>query len=399
MIKILQKTQCCGCQACANTCPKGCISMQPDEEGFLYPKVDEAACINCGLCEKVCPILHKPSTYPVLKTYAAKHMSNETKLKSSSGGIFTALAEIILKEGGVVFGASFDGNWNVVHAYVENLEDLDKLRRSKYVQSDIGKTYQQAKQFLEQGRAVLFTGTPCQIAGLRNYLGKEYEKLLTAELFCHGVPSPAVWQKFLTQDTQKGKISAIDFRHKHFGWDASFLKISYQDGSSIPQAPHCLLPLLSKGQGFLFRRLYRLRFWISNLYERPACHQCHFKGLDKMADFSMGDLWGVRETYPQQYDVNGLSALLVNTLKAQGLCEKLALEKTPVDLQKVVKYNPYLLTSVKPHPKRKEFFRRYQTENFNSLVRELLKIGPTWMILCRTILCKVAHKLHIVKRK
>lgn len=389
MITIADKVKCCGCQACANACPKGCITMQADEEGFLYPQIDKASCVNCGLCEKVCPVLHKPSTFPVLQTYAAKHTSSEIKLKSSSGGIFSALAEIVLKEGGVVFGAGFDQEWKVVHSYAENLKDLDQLRRSKYVQSDIGKTYQQAKQFLEQGRAVLFTGTPCQIAGLRNYLGKEYEKLVTVELFCHGVPSPAAWEKFLIENTQKDKISAIDFRHKRFGWDASFLNISYADGTSVPRAPGLLRPILYAQKGRLFRRLYRLSFWISNLYERPSCHQCNFKGLDKLADFTMGDLWGVQQSYPDQYDKWGTSVLLVNTPKAQALFSKLPLNARVIDIEQVAKYNPYLLASVKPHPKRAAFFARYKNENFNKLVQELLDIKPLWV----SVPLRVAKKI------
>ena len=389
MITLTNQTNCCGCSACANVCPKNCISIHADEEGFLYPQVDKAACVNCGLCEKVCPILNKPQTFPVLKTYAAKHNSTEIKLKSSSGGMFSALAEIILKEGGVVFAAAFDKEWNVVHTYAEKMEDLDKLRRSKYVQSDIQKTYQQAKQFLEQGRKVLFTGTPCQIAGLRNFLGKEYNNLLTAELFCHSVPSPAVWQKFLTENTQKDKIKAIDFRHKRFGWDKSFLNITYKDGSCLPKVPFYLKLLENWKRGVLLRRVYKLNFFISNLYERPSCHACSFKGLDKCADFSMGDLWGVRKTYPKQYDRQGISVLLVNTPKAQEMLKKCDLQMEKIDIQKVAAYNPYLLTSVKPHPKRAEFFARYQQENFNQLVRELLNIKP----LPIEILKKIFRKL------
>lgn len=381
MLSITHKQNCCGCAACANVCPKKAISMRADEEGFLYPQVDTSVCVNCGLCEKVCPILKKPQTYCVLETYAAKHKDTEVKLKSSSGGMFTALAEVILKEGGVVFGAGFDKKWNVVHGYAENTEDLDNLRRSKYVQSNIGNTYQQAKAFLDSGRKVLFTGTPCQIAGLRNYLGKEYDKLITAELICHGVPSPAVWQKFLRENTQKNKIATIDFRHKRFGWDASFLKITYKDGTSLPDASCFFLPLLNAKNGYLFRKLCKLSFGISSLYERHSCHACNFKGLDKMADFSMGDLWGVQKTYPTQYDRGGISVLLINTNKAQQLIEKCNISQQKIDITKVISCNPFLITSVKPHPKRAEFFARYKKENFNKLVRELLGIRPIWLAL------------------
>jgi len=393
MITITDKTNCCGCQACANICPKQCISMRPDEEGFLYPHVDTNACINCGLCERICPILHKPQTYPVLGAYAAKHTNTEVRLKSSSGGLFTALAEMILKENGVVFGAAFDEKWNVIHTYAEKSADLDKLRRSKYVQSDIGRIYQKAKNFLEEGRMVLFTGTPCQIAGLRNYLGQEYTNLFTCELFCHGVPSPAVWQKFLRENTCKDQVSAIDFRHKQFGWDASFLHILYKNGGSLPHTPRLLRPVLNARQGRLFRAFYRLSFEISNLYERPSCHKCNFKGLNKMADFSIGDLWGVRHMYPQQYDKQGISALFANTQKAKNALSKLNLYAVPADTRKITQYNPYLLDSVKPHPRRAEFFARYQQENFNKLVRELLDIKPWPLRIFYSIWRKIRRRV------
>ena len=392
MITIHDKIDCCGCQACANVCPKRCISMQADEEGFLYPHVNQTTCVNCGLCEKVCPILNKPVTRPVLKAYAAKHPDEPIRLKSSSGGVFTALADMVLQKQGVVFRATFDANWQVIHTYVENSDDLDKLRRSKYVQSNVGKTYQQAKDFLDQNRWVLFTGTPCQIAGLRNYLGMEYENLLTAELFCHGVPSPAVWEEFLVENTQKEQISAVNFRYKRFGWNCSFLHIAYKNNSSLPSVPKCLLPLLYARNGYLFRRFCLLPFGISNLYERPSCHACHFKGLDKMADFSMGDLWGVKHTYPGLFDKKGVSCLLVNTPKATKLLKKLALEKMPVDLEKVTAYNPYLLTSVKPHPKRADFFKCYTTEPFNAL-RARLTNKPWW----KRQVQRIVRCLHINK--
>ena len=376
MITLTDKTACCGCRACANSCPKGCIEMRTDEEGFLYPHADPAACVNCGLCEKVCPVLHKPAAYPVRAAYAAKHSAASVQAKSSSGGLFSALADAVLQQGGAVFGAAFDRQWGVAHICVETPAELDRLRRSKYVQSDTGTTFRQAKQLLQQGRTVLFTGTPCQIAGLRNYLGGEYENLLTAELFCHGVPSPAVWQKFLAQNTQKENISAIDFRCKRFGWDASFLNITYKDGSCLPRVPTLLRPVLYAKKGRLFRRFCRLSFGISSLYERPSCHACRFKGLEKMADFTLGDLWGARRTWPSQYDKRGVSALLVNTRKAQEFLQRCAVNKQAVDVQAVAAHNPYLLVSTRPHPNRAEFFARYQTEDFNKLVKKLAPERP-----------------------
>ncbi len=401
MITITDKINCCGCQACANICPKGCISMRVDEEGFLYPQVDAKNCINCGLCEKVCPILHKPQTFPVLDTYAAKHTDQTVKLKSSSGGMFSALAEIILKEGGVVFGAAFDKDWNVVHSYVEKLEDLDKLRRSKYVQSNIGKTYQQAKQFLEQGRTVLFTGTPCQIAGLRNYLGKEYSNLLAADIICHAVPSPAVWQKFLHENLDVEKIKAINFREKNIGWSTFYLSFLTPHGLNAHGNTKTLLErvhfkLRAAAAAIVYRNTF-LNAFLKELINRPSCHTCHFKGLNaRLADFTLGDLWGQWPGIITQQDKKyGMSALLVNTSKGQAYFGKIrsSLQHFPVEATKVAKFNSALDKPTVIHPKRAEFFARYQNENFSKLVRELLGIKPAWITIPLSISKKIAHKV------
>ena len=199
MIEIKEKSSCCGCEACVQCCPKQCLTMHEDCEGFLYPQVDESSCIDCGLCEKVCPVIHQNASQEPLSSYIAINPNEEIRLKSSSGGIFTLLAEKIIAEGGVVFGARFDENWDVVHAWTDTIEGLAPLCGSKYVQSRIGNTYNEAKDFLKQGRKVLFSGTPCQIAGLKKFLRKEYANLLTVDFICHGVPSPGVWRRYLSE--------------------------------------------------------------------------------------------------------------------------------------------------------------------------------------------------------
>lgn len=376
MLKLNNKAFCCGCAACANACPKGAISMQPDEEGFLYPQVDPAACVNCGLCEKVCPVLHSPVLKDAPSAYAAKINDTDILAKSSSGGMFSALALPILKQGGVVFGAGFDKDWNVCHQYAETEQDLDKLRRSKYVQSNIGTTFRQAKQFLDMGRPVLFTGTPCQIAGLKNYLGKEYENLFTADIICHGVPSPAVWRKFVQESFPHSTIQAIDFRDKTFAWNASYLSVTAH-GVKFPALPGYLRlvkKLFFARQGRLFRSLYHLVFYISNLYERPSCHECHFKGANRSADFTLGDLWGVQQICADFYDKRGVSVLFVNTRKGERVFGEIknSLVYQTVPLQSVVQYNPYYATSVPKHPKRAEFFARYRKEPLKQLIPALL---------------------------
>ena len=389
MIEIKDKKDCCGCSACAQICPKNSITMKTDDEGFLYPAVNKDTCVNCGLCGKICPVLNKPAVNKPLAIYAAKHKDTEVKLKSSSGGMFTALAEYILKQGGVVFGAAFDKDWQVCHQWAENIEDLDKLRRSKYVQSDINATYKKAEEFLKSGRQVLFTGTPCQIAGLKNYLRKDYDNLLTADIFCHGVPSPAVWAKFLKETYHAEDISFIDFRFKRFGWDSSYLNITLKNGKEL-SGPNGIFklftPLFKAKGGKLWRKVYRLPFSISNLYERPSCHACAFKGPEKTADFTMADLWGVHQIKPDFYDNTGVSVLLTNTEKAAKIFENLKdnLVYSALSYEDMVKYNPYFIKSVSPSPKRAEFFRRYKTENFYGLLNSFKPLkDQIFRLICK----------------
>lgn len=199
MIEIKDKSQCCGCNACVQRCPKQCIAMCEDEEGFLYPEVDEAICIDCGLCENVCPVINQADARIPLQVYAAKNTDEKIRMHSSSGGVFSILAEQTIKQGGVVFGARFDENWEVKHDYTETIDGVSVFRGSKYVQSKTGDTFKQAEQFLKQNRKVLFSGTPCQIVALKRYLKKEYENLLLVDFICHGVPSLGVWRKYLKQ--------------------------------------------------------------------------------------------------------------------------------------------------------------------------------------------------------
>lgn len=232
MIIIDDKTNCSGCHACANACPKNCISMVSDEEGFWYPQVNKEKCIDCGLCEKVCPIIHKwqPDDSRKTTAIAAINLNEEIRLESSSGGIFTLKAEKIIDQGGVVFGAAFSDDFKSVrHICVDNKADLEKLRGSKYVQSKISDTYKHAKEYLDSGRKVLFSGTPCQIGGLYSYLRKPYENLLTQDIICHGVPSPMVWEKYVEKCERKAasEMQRVFFRHKKYGWKSYSMAMEF----------------------------------------------------------------------------------------------------------------------------------------------------------------------------
>lgn len=207
MIHITDKKNCCGCSACVQRCPKQCIRLEEDTEGFLYPKVDEETCIKCGLCEKVCPILNQADKLPVQEVLAVKNPDDEERMNSSSGGVFLPLAREVINQGGVVFGAVYDESWEVRHVYAEKIEDVYPMMGSKYLQSKIENSFKDAERFLKQGREVLFVGSPCQIAGLRTYLrNKQYPNLLAVDFLCHGVPSPGVWRRYLAETYSGGSL-------------------------------------------------------------------------------------------------------------------------------------------------------------------------------------------------
>lgn len=203
MIKIIDKISCCGCSACQNACPQSCIDMNEDNEGFLYPTVNIQKCIDCHLCEKVCPILNTKENRTPLKVLAVKNKNKNIVGKSSSGGVFFHLAQQVINDGGVVFGACFNKEWEVIHSYTESIEGVSRFMTSKYVQSRVGESYKKVKAFLISGRKVLFTGTPCQVAGLYEYLRKPYSNLITMDFLCHGVPSPKVWRLYLQEEKNK----------------------------------------------------------------------------------------------------------------------------------------------------------------------------------------------------
>ena len=297
MISTIDKFLCCGCSSCVQRCPKQCISLKEDKEGFLYPIVDDEICIDCGLCEKVCPVLNLYEERLPYGVYAVKHKNDEIRMASSSGGVFTLLAEQVLDEGGVVFGARFDECWEVMHDYTETREGLTAFRGSKYVQSRIGNSYKQAEKFLREGRKVMFTGTPCQIAGLKSYLRKEYDNLLAVDFVCHGVPSPKVWRIYLKEITNNHcqSIKYINFRDKRTGWKNYSVSIIYTSGTTI-QTPY-------------FENIFMKEF-LSDFCLRPSCYQCVYKLGKSGADITMGDFWGIEKVRPDLDDDKGCGLVL-----------------------------------------------------------------------------------------
>ena len=310
---------CTGCGACVHRCPKQCISWTTKEFDFRYPRIDEASCINCGLCEKGCPIDKELKAPTAQKTYAAVHKDSAVLEKSTSGGAFTALADTIFSRGGVVYGAAMLNGMQVKHIRTEDKISFADLRSSKYLQSDTGTTYQMVEQDLKQGKVVLYSGTPCQIDGLKCFLRKEYENLYTADIVCHGVGSQAYFDKYMEFAKERyGKIKALRFRAKEYaGWSCGGVVVVVGTSNSEKKIPYRD-----------FDNYYYSYFLSGDIY-RKCCYSCKYANTKRVGDFSLGDYWGVEALKLPLQTENGCSLLLVNNDRAEKLLE------TVVDLDKV----------------------------------------------------------------
>ncbi len=393
MIQITEKHKCTGCHACSNICPKQCITMESDSEGFLYPKVDMQNCINCGLCEKVCPVLHNEKIDNEPQAYACYNKNEQVRLESSSGGVFTLIAEQIINVGGVVFGVSLDKDLTAIHSYAESKEQLKDFRGSKYVQSKIGEAYKKVEAFLKQNRKVLFTGTPCQIAGLKSYLQKDYDTLFCIDIICHGVPSPKVWEKYVAYQEERvgAKAQGANFRHKNKGWNKFSMALEFDNGSEHIQT--------------LDKDLYMQAF-LRDTCLRPSCHKCNFKTLHRQSDITLADFWGIQKVSPQMDDDKGTSLLLINSKNGKamfdGLQDSIVFEK--VDLDNAVSYNPAAFKSAGENPNRKDFFKdldklpfdklvdRYCSESMTVVAKRKI-ISVVTVVLKKTRLLNVARKV------
>ena len=413
MINITDKSKCCGCSACVQRCPKRCISLNEDAEGFLYPKVDESVCIDCGLCEKVCPVMNQSDEHEPSAVYAAKNPDDDIRMQSSSGGVFTMLAEKVLDEGGVVFGACFDERWEVVHTYVETKEGLEKFRGSKYVQSKIGDTFRQTETFLKQGRKVLYTGTPCQIAGLKLYLRKSYGNLLAVDVICHGAPSPGAFRTYLQRELNKfaaqnggekntvllssipliserdgldmkgSRIESISFRDKRNGWKKYGFALVLSEASAAGEENTVLLSYEPLNKNLFMRGFLR------DLYLRPSCHACPAKQLKSGSDITLGDWWGIESLMPEIDDDRGVSAVTVNTEKGREALAEIDAQLYSVPYEELVKRNPALVRSAAiPGEKREEFFKA-DGRTFEEKIKKLAKTRFSWRSFLYRTICKV----------
>lgn len=365
MIEITDKKLCSGCSACANVCPKNCISMVADEKGFLYPSVDKSLCVNCGLCDKTCPILNSKPIEENKVAYAAYNTDDKTRIVSSSGGLFGCIANEILSRNGVVFGAAYADDFkSIKHIGIERKEDLPKLYGSKYLQSEIGYSYKTVKEYLKAGREVLFVGTSCQISGLKAYLGKNYENLLTIDVICHGSPSPLIWKEYATaKETEFGsKIIAADFRNKRFGWKKSVLLLLFANGKEYCE---------------LGGKTEYVKGFLMNLYLRESCYKCQCKGEYVLSDISLGDFWGIESVLPDFSDNKGASAVILNTEKGKVFFNDIRnnLVTEQVTYNDVLKGNSALLQSVQKPNKSDKFWEIYQTNGLQAAYKTCFKVS------------------------
>lgn len=386
MIEVTEKKYCSGCHGCYNVCPVKCITMVEDKEGFLYPAVDKNQCIDCGLCEKVCPIINKKERVNNITAYACINKDEYIRSKSSSGGVFSLLAENIINQGGIVFGAGFDDDFNLVHSYTDNIEGISKYRGSKYLQSKIGNAYSIIKDFLEKGYKVLFSGTPCQIDGLISYLGKEYSNLMCIDIICHGVPSPKVFKMYRCNLEKKyrGTTKRMTFRCKDNSWKKYSISLEFSNNDKY----------ISEFNKDIF-----MRGFLQNLYLRPSCYDCNSKTLNRLSDITIADFWGIDNIAPELNDDKGTSLVLINSNKGKDILNQLQdkIIIKEVECNEAIKYNSSAIKSVPNNPKRDMFFKSLDSnsDNINELIVKYTKIslGKRTYKKFRGILSKVKKKI------
>ena len=363
-ITILDKNKCTGCRMCEQICPVNAIKMVENGEGFLEPEIIENKCINCGLCAKRCPQLNelKFNKLKEVQAYAAKNKNMETQKQSSSGGLFSNFADYVFYNNGVIYGCVFNKDIKAEHIRIDNKEELYKLRGSKYVQSDTKDTFKQVKQDLENGKTVLYTGTPCQISGLKQFLGRDYDKLITIDLVCHGVPSPELFQKYIKYLEEKygSKIVEYQFRSKEKNVWGLNLKIKFYN-DKVKYIPMSLDPYY--------------KTFIEGKNYRECCYNCKYANENRIGDITIADYWGIEKEHPEFYDEKGVSAIILNTEKGLQIWNEIneQIAYIPSTIEKVKNKNHNLNMPTERTSERENIYKNLNNKEFRKYIKEDLK--------------------------
>lgn len=359
MIDKVTTKKCYLCQACGDVCPVEAISFKKEQYGFVYPQIDFTKCINCNMCERVCPALGELSEprkgYP--KAYAARSRDLYIRLNSTSGGVFFELASMVIKSGGVVCGAIFDEYFKIIHKVVDKQDAVKEMCGSKYAQSDMSGIFREIKSVLQRGKKVLFCGCPCQTAALKQYIKVENDNLVLIDFICHGIPSQEFLDSYknFMEKKYKSKIKEMYFRDKSQGWHSSSVKIYFENGK-IYQKP-------------TIADTY-MRAFYSGTIMKERCYECQMKDFRSGSDITLGDFWGAELVLPELDDNKGLSAVFVNSEKGLRLFENLDIDKCIVDQEEIIKYNRNVRYSTEMNPKRKEFYEFCQlNEKGDALIK------------------------------
>lgn len=355
-----KKEDCCGCMGCVNICPQKAINIKEDDEGFLYPYIDFNKCVNCNMCKKVCPIKNTYKETDDNKYFGFKLINSKKRNESTSGGIFTSIAEYILDKNGVVFGASFDENLNIKHMEVTSILELDKIKKAKYVQSNINNVYLKIKEYLECNRYVLFSGTPCQSHALKLFLGKDYKKLIIVDIICYGVPSPGIWslyKKYL-EKKYKGKLESFCFRDKRNHNNARTVSFKI-NGKEIAK------PLNEDAFCSVYFR---------NCMLRPSCYNCNYCTTNRCSDFTIGDFWGIEKTSPKFNDGDGVSLVICHTQKSHKIWEIIKNDGEYFECNKENILQPRLIKPTEKARKRPLFMKAKKYLPFSLVVKIFSKI-------------------------
>lgn len=386
-----KRSQCSGCEACVQVCSQNAVAMKTDNEGFRYPVIDKSKCIDCGRCYECCPTKREELFYQNEQhCFGGYSNDSEILLKSTSGGAFSEIARAWCDENYVIFGAAQNEQLIVEHTYITDIGDLDALRKSKYSQSKVGTAFSDCKRFLEEGKKVLFSGTPCQIAGLKAFLNREYDNLLTIDVICEGVPSPKLIRSFASylEGKHKSKIVSLDYRDKDRDrWDFNVMSATFQNGKTA-KIDRWFNPFFD--------------FWMQHIMSRPACYECMYTSTKRVSDITLGDLWGVHIFCPELYNDNrGSSLMLSNTEKGFKTLESMRdlMTMRELELDTVLKYSNRMRNPIEYNERREEFLSDIDTMSFSQLKKKWYKGSSLKLLFNKYIYGSNRQKVNKYLRK